>query len=410
MNTTQHILLISYTFPPYPGIGGRRWAKFAKYLTRNGYIVHVIHAKNYFNENSLWCEDVQNNPKIKTYELAAKYPKVLLSQPKTIFEKISYKVALLTVKLFSKGTPYDRGIFWENSMMELAADIISKYNIKNVIVSCAPFSCAYYTLALKKIFPELNLIVDLRDPWTWGIGYGFSSLPKKRLLFEKQQEENVMKNADYVLVPAEEMKKYLQENYIKYSKKIVRLPHAFDTDEVIIIPKEKNKQTKLLFYGTLYNGLNEVFESISSSLKKNLNVQLDIYSENEKYKAYFEKNNLLGYYVNYYKSLSPKKLFEKIQSYDFVLIIQPDFAKDYITTKIYEIIYSKTPIILISNEGKLSQFIVENNLGIWIPAKDVSEKFHTITEANKKTFDLEQFPIQNYSFENITKKLTELFI
>ena len=50
----QHILLISYTFPPHPGIGGRRWAKFSKYLSKLNYIVHVIHVANPFDEDSLW--------------------------------------------------------------------------------------------------------------------------------------------------------------------------------------------------------------------------------------------------------------------------------------------------------------------------------------------------------------------
>ena len=42
MNNLKHVLLISYSYPPYPGIGGRRWAKFSKYLSRLGFVIHVI--------------------------------------------------------------------------------------------------------------------------------------------------------------------------------------------------------------------------------------------------------------------------------------------------------------------------------------------------------------------------------
>ena len=38
--------------------------------------------------------------------------------------------------------------------------IINKYDIKKVIVSCAPFSSAYQSLEFKKAFSKINLIVD----------------------------------------------------------------------------------------------------------------------------------------------------------------------------------------------------------------------------------------------------------
>ena len=407
---SEHILLISYTFPPYPGIGGRRWAKFAKYLSRLGYTVHVIHAKNPFNEKSLWLDDVENNEHIKTYQLNIRYPNILLTIPKSFFQKIKYKCSLFVVNLFSKGTPYDRGIFWRKNMLKKSEELIRTYNIKNVVSNCAPFSSAYYALELKKQFNDLNLMVDFRDPWTWGKGYGFSILEKNRFLFEKEKENAVIENSNFIFVPSIEMKNHLNSTYPKFSNNVILLPHGFDKDEITLKPKKHSEVIKLIFYGSLYYNLEEVFSEIAGCLSDfNDKIFLDLYSSTTAYNQLFDSVNLLNKTVNYYNPLLPKQLFNKMDGYDFVLIVQPDYAKDFITTKIYEIINSGTPIILISSEGKLSDFIIQNNLGLWFTLENLRKNFKTVFEAKSNSFNLNQFKIEEFSYTSITPKLTSYF-
>ena len=114
----KNILLLSYVFPPYPGIGGRRWAKFAKYLSRKGYTVHVICAKNPFSDISLWMKDVQNDPNIIVYPISPEYPSILLRKPVSVVEKIMYRFNDLRIRLAAKGNPYERAVFWRNEMLD----------------------------------------------------------------------------------------------------------------------------------------------------------------------------------------------------------------------------------------------------------------------------------------------------
>jgi hypothetical protein len=64
----QKNILIICTFPPAPSIGGRRWAKFSKYLTRAGINVSVFAAKSNKGDKSLWTKDVEDIKSIHAIE------------------------------------------------------------------------------------------------------------------------------------------------------------------------------------------------------------------------------------------------------------------------------------------------------------------------------------------------------
>ena len=72
------ILLIVYQFCPKGQIGTRRWSKFAKYLARKGYEVHVICARYPYRDSINWCHEVEGNPRIHIHRIAPWYPTYLL--------------------------------------------------------------------------------------------------------------------------------------------------------------------------------------------------------------------------------------------------------------------------------------------------------------------------------------------
>lgn len=150
----KHILLVSYVFPPYPGIGGRRWAKFAKYLAAKGFVIHVICAKSPFEEQSLFNEDIKN-VNIRVYPMKANYPYALKKNTESLIDKINYRLSLILMKLTIKGNYYDRAAFWKKQILKESTRLIKEFNINNVIVSGAPFSLLYYLIELKKKILQL---------------------------------------------------------------------------------------------------------------------------------------------------------------------------------------------------------------------------------------------------------------
>jgi hypothetical protein len=399
----KNILLISYIFPPYPGIGGRRWAKFAKNLANLGYTVHVICSKNPFKNTSLYKNDILHE-NIKLYTFNSFYPFILLnSNPTKFIEKIKYKFWIKFLSLFVKGYIYDKVVFDKSKVLEMAKTLILNNNIKNIIVTGAPFRLNYYCLQLKKQHPQLNLIQDFRDPWTWGNQY--SKLNVEQMAYENEMLRKVVNESDKILVPVEPMLNFLIEKFTTYTNKFEILPHAFDEDEISVKTQYNPNSFKCVFIGTLYSDIekyvNNLCEIISNANGK---ITLDIYSYNKRYEEIIQKTNT-NKFITYKNQLNGKFLFETIKNYDYVIFIYPFFVKDYISTKFYEIINCKIPIIYIGEEGVSSRYIESNNIGIHIRENDFVKKFKHIENGNLTNNYNREFSVDEFSFTKVTNQL-----
>lgn len=403
------LLLISYTFPPYPGIGGRRWAKFAKYLSELGHEIYVISATNNTGSTSLWFDDIANNPSIHIFPISSNYPLILDRSPDNVLKKIKYKFALLFMKLVSKGSPYDKALLWNEKALKLADSLISKHGIKHVIVSSAPFSTSYALLKLKALYPSLKYYVDFRDPWTWGSGYGMKSISASRLRNELDKEKSVIKDSDAIFVPVDVMYDHLITTYPLYKQKIKLLPHAFDEQEIVGQAKDERQKGSIVYYGSLYNGIGDYIESIARELE-NEDLRIDIYSDTTRYADLFERHKVLNKRVYYHKPLIGQDLFSRIKKASFVLFIHPDYGIDNLSTKFYEVIATRTPIIYVGKPGKVSQFIVSNKLGFFIQLSDMKEKIHICFQSNNEFDYNENFDVSVFSFAELSKELSNTYL
>jgi len=403
------ILIIAYVFPPFPGIGGRRWAKLAKYLTRLGYDVHVITAHNPFDEISTSLSDVKGNKNIHLHVLPAKYPRVLHGKDKGVISKISYRINLALLKLRVRGTIYDRAVFWQKSMEKKTEELIRSYAIETIVATGAPFRVLYYAVQLKNKHSNLQVIADIRDPWSWNThAYGFPGLSEKRLAVERSMEKTVMEKADKILVPVENMKSKLESLYPQYASKIHLLRHGYDTDEIEPIKQNSKTKIRLLFYGTLYPSIEEFIEKTAVVLAaKKENVTLDIFSDSQRYHEIFQSAGA-NENVNYYGLLPSKELFARFKEYDYVMLVHPDYGRDNLSTKFFEIIASNLPILYVGNAGMAASYIEENKVGIWLKPDRLEEDLKAVLEKKyvfNYNFDLD---ISHLSFAKLAESLVQL--
>ena len=410
----KNILIINYVFPPYPGIGGRRWAKFAKYLHRNGHQVFVIGAQNPFSYVSTFINDIKELPKENLYYLPALYPKSMISPIHSLADKYRYQFWYRVLPFFTKGNYYDRTIFWKRQVQEKAKELIHTKKIHTVIISSPPFHYAYHVLQLKDKYPFVKFIVDYRDEWTFNNIHGYAIIGKARQAYEQYLEKYVCEKADYILSPAEDIiNQYLKQRYPLLSKKMILLNHSFDKDDFPDTGMtHKNSSISFAYAGTMY---------AAESFFQNIHLFLDRLSE--KYPLIFNKVDIKFYtigefvYPDILQKYSDKlqinynvpanRLFQELKTVHYLFIFYNERAKNYFTTKFAEYLYLQKPLLYYGPEGKVSEYITTHKLGIHLKDGLFAEQLIHLLE-NKHTFEFSDELINSWDIIHNIRKIEQL--
>jgi glycosyltransferase involved in cell wall biosynthesis len=400
------LLIISYYFPPHPTVGSRRWTKFAKYFSRMGHQVDVIASAAPSGARSSWDEDI--DPAVNIDRISARYPLVLDSVPQTYFSKAIYRFALLLIRYFSRGTPFDRAIFWKKPLMAAIERYAALKGSPDLIfASGPPFRVLYYATQLKKRFPNVKVVCDFRDPWTWWYNLGYPTLKISDRRTEEQMEAEVLKSADCVLAAAEPIEKHLKTKYELFKRKIILVPHGFDP---AVIPVQRKASPasaprRLIYFGTLYPFLENSITALTTVLGLEKNVTLDMFAFSKNYEQIFRKFDPTSLLIQYKEPLPEKELFLKLVTYDLVLFFNFPSAENNISTKFHEVIHCRVPILLIGPDGEAAKFVTENRLGFHVKESDIENDLPKIFKGEITLFYNDQFDTSSFSFDLLAEKL-----
>ncbi|MBS1581546.1 MAG: glycosyltransferase [Bacteroidetes bacterium] len=397
MRTGEHLLIVSHTFPPYRGIGGRRWAKFAKELARRGYIVHVVHSAGGDDlKGSLWTDDIAH-PGIRPHPLPQRYPSVLFKRPLTSFrEKVMYRVWRRLLPLVTRGNWLDKGVRWRGMLVRKASALIEAHGIRNVVVTGAPFSLMAHLTELRTRHLAVNLVADFRDPWTWGDYYGQGLLGEARIAVERAHEAAVARTYDRLLSPAPSIVEHLRATYGGPPERYLRIPHAIDPEEIGTHPAPPaDGRFRMIYAGSLYGAQEaeayfeevlKAFEALRRDRPDRFpHVQLDLFITGHDTSAYAARVAERGLveHIRFHAPLPAKDIFPHIAAADLVLIFIPTANKDFLGTKFTEIFHLRRPVLHVGVPGFVSTTITGKRLGGSIRVEEVARELPRILSGER---------------------------
>lgn len=406
----KKILLLCWDFPPNLGIGGRRWAKMAKWFLKQDFELHVIKSSsNNDGARSAWLDDVSSK-KITISNVEPYFAvKWLNAQHVTFIGKIKYRVAKAILNRVCKGTIYDKAIGKEKDVVTLANELIKKFQFSKLIVTGAPFNLMYYAAKIKKNNPNLLVIADYRDPWLLAVNYGMKGLSLERKKVEEEKQNFVFENVDYVTAPNKFLLQQIKDTYTGsagINTKFVELEHAFDPDDYTNIRSTKsNTDTlKIVYAGSLYMETEAVVKQFIDEIVN--------------YRKIYQKNIEVEFYTDDYKSAIKydqpgisflpsvgKDIFKILEHADYVLILLADHNKNFKTTKFFEYLPFKKPYLFIGSQGYVSESIEKEELGFVLKDLTIDTKAFLTSHFNNSLKPRSFKDISEYTFAKRVESL-----
>lgn len=415
-------LIITYYWPPAGGSGVQRWLKFVKYLRDFNIEPVVFIPKNphYPLKDATLKKDVPKN--IEFISCPIWEPNALFS----IFNKNKGESAGFlnaNPSFFGKILQYiranffipDARMFWIKPSVKVLLSYLKNNKIDCIITTGPPHSTHFIGLKLKQLL-HIKWLADFRDPWT-EIDY-FHNLPltTRAIKKHKNQEFQVLKNADAVVVVGESMKTQFE----KVSNKVVTITNGYDT-VINNLPVALATKFEMVHIGMMNADRNpEIFWKIISELIE----------ENKQFASDFKLKLIGKIDTSVIKSIHQYKLNSYVETIDYVphtevinfqkkaqvllvIVNKVPSAKGIVTGKIFEYLMAKRPILAIAPvDGDLAKIIDNTNSGTVVGFDDKEVLKNNILHLYKNYIDgrleIHSKNIEQYHRKALTKKMAEI--
>jgi len=256
----QKVLIVTYYWPPGSGAGVQRWLKFSKYLPRHGWEPVILtidpdYAAWPVTDVSLSGEipDSLRVYKTKATDFFRLYRKDKTKIPSAGFAGDGKKGLSGIIIRFIRGNFFipDPRRGWNRHAFRKACEIIQSTGIKNVITTSPPHSTQLIGLKLKRKYPDINWIADLRDPWT-DIYYYHKFYPTFiTRAIDRCLEKKVLRSAGKIITVGESLKELFSSKLPGLEQKTQVICNGYDEEDFSGIKGMRPEIFTISYIGTL---------------------------------------------------------------------------------------------------------------------------------------------------------------
>ncbi|NNM95484.1 MAG: hypothetical protein HKL88_08490 [Bacteroidia bacterium] len=416
----KKVVIVSYTFPPATGVGGRRWSKLGEQLVKKGHEVHLVTASP--SSSGKYGSESWNG--LTVHRIPGNYPPILTHfDKKNLQQKINYRLASAYMKYFTKGNIYDRSIRWGSGLQDCVSRLIGSENITNIIASAPPYRYLFDITSLKKKFPELNVILDFRDPWAEHPDFhrvNMSSLPSARVKCEQDMERSALENADRVVAISRTLTQSLSGFMKGYDEKFVTITNGFDGADYAFLKNQPIPETdgfRIVYNGSLYLKTADTNQSITNYINNNRELLL-------KRKVTFEFCGHIGQENLAIFEKADKRIFKYYgvkPMNEALTILNQASAALFITdlghediqfnTKLMDYIALRKKIFIIGPKGEVSDFITRNGIGAQFTNETIGDMLEWIMNNEKfEQLSYRNFDNSRFEFTNLATQFESLLV
>jgi glycosyltransferase involved in cell wall biosynthesis len=254
------VLIVTYYWPPSGGAGVQRWLKFSKYLPEAGWqpIILTIDPEYaaYPALDVSLEKDVPENTLVyrtKATDWFRLYRSDKSKVPSAGFATNKDDSPKGKISRFIRGNFFipDPRKGWNRHAFRKACGLIGQEGIKHIITTSPPHSTQLIGLKLKKKFPEIKWIADLRDPWTdiyyYDLFYPTFISRKIDLSYEKA----VLRNADIITTVGPSLGRYFESKVPGTGEKIRIVHNGYDESDFDNVTVSVPEKFTISYTGTI---------------------------------------------------------------------------------------------------------------------------------------------------------------
>lgn len=263
------ILLISYTFPPDPAIGGLRWQRMAAHFADNGWAVDVI-ARDFRDLPGLDIARIKTLPAgMRIFSVPDREPVVGRVQ-KFVWRPVRRVFGQLkTAKIHALSQPeiqqqrglraklrtyfawldFSRGHNWARAAADVASEL-ARSEAYLAIVSSGPPHMAHEGGRLASKKTQIPHVVDMRDPWSLVQRVQEILASPLWLRMASRYERRVIDHASLVTMNTEASRDAMRAAYPEHAAKIDVVRNG--TDDEPLPPTRRDGRFRLRFAGSIY--------------------------------------------------------------------------------------------------------------------------------------------------------------
>lgn len=420
MSSESHnrVLIITYYWPPSGGAGVQRWFKFAKYLPEYGWEPVILtidpeYAAYPVTDKSLAAEMPEG---LKVFTTKATdffkiYKKDKSKIPTAGFASSidnSFKGKLLR---FIRGNFFipDPRKGWNRYAFRKACELIESMNISHVITTSPPHSTQLMGNKLKKRFPSIKWIADLRDPWTDIYYYDlFYPTPVSRAI-DRRYENLVLTRADLLITVGHNLSEAFRLKNRSVNEKIHVITNGYDDKDFHDLHINNPARFTITYVGTLSEvyPIDSFLEALSGIKKDFLLRFAGTVPQEIRSKIIKAAGEDRTEFIPYCPHSEAVRIMT--ESSMLLLIIPKTKQSKVITTgKVFEYIASRRPVLYIGPEDGDAAVILHNcgHKGVF-NGKVSSEISEFINHEIENPSGLMN-EASEYSRKNLTGKLAEL--
>ncbi|MDA9626944.1 hypothetical protein N9S53_00575 [Candidatus Pelagibacter sp.] len=287
-------------------------------------------------------------------------------------------------------------------------DLIEKNKIDYLVISSPPFSLFYLVKKIRYKFKNIKIILDYRDGWSTRIN-NIHNLPIK-FLIKKFIESKILSQSNFVIAATSNIYKKLKNlNVYKTKFFLIRNGYLFKPK----IKKKKNKKIKIGYFGlvsddsTSYRNIRVIFDVIKKSKLLQKKFIFEFYGNNDIQDMEIKNFKLF----NFKNNLNFKRALSKMTEMDYLLILHTEksTSREMVTSKFYDYLASRTPIINVSHgKNEVGKMIKKMKLGhnIDYEKDDLEFFFMKLKKISKKTKWNKNFNYLSRNHQN--KKLLKI--